>query len=502
MGMTRKNLRNLAVGLGFLAPNILGFLAFTVIPLVLSMVLAFTNWDLRLHNMFKTEPIQFVGFGNFQRLLSEPDFRRFLGNTLFIMIGIPFGIAGSLLFALLLNKDLRGGGKVIRLRLLVGALVVFTAILLTAVGMGATAITLLLISLAGLMLIGGVAGGSALYRTLFYLPNFTAGVAVYILWSKLYNPNTGPINSALKGPLQGLTVLVRNTPTFLYVVLVWILLAVTTWITVKTLLHFYRQWRDGELGTPSLMVPVGLVLLPLILGQFRLADVGGTHGGLAPIHLAGLAVALCLVVLVARGVKGRDFPCPGGEGFGGAAIIAMGVLTLQFILIGLSNVVYHLPAAAAEDFGITPPQWLASIHWAKPAIMIMGFWAAIGSNNMLLYLAGLSNVPPELFEAADIDGANRRQRFWNVTWPQLAPTTFFIVVMSTIGGLQGGFEMARTMTRGGPAGATTTLSYFVFTEGFETGRLGFASATAWTLFLMIFILTIFNWKFGNRYVND
>ena len=114
----------------------------------------------------------------------------------------------------------------------------------------------------------------------------------------------------------------------------------------------------------------------------------------------------------------------------------------------------------------------------------------------------MTNVPGELYEAADIDGATSLQRFWHITWPQLAATTFFIFVMSTIGGLQGGFEMARVMTSGGPAGATTTLSYYIYQEGFETGRLGFASAVAWALFALVFSVTLFNWKFGNRYAND
>jgi multiple sugar transport system permease protein len=94
------------------------------------------------------------------------------------------------------------------------------------------------------------------------------------------------------------------------------------------------------------------------------------------------------------------------------------------------------------------------------------------------------------------------QKFWNVIWPQLAPITFFIFIMSVIGGLQGGFEMARAMTAGGPAGSTTTISYFVYNEGFSTGRLGYASAIAWTLFAMVFAITIFNWKFGNKHVNE
>jgi multiple sugar transport system permease protein len=152
--------------------------------------------------------------------------------------------------------------------------------------------------------------------------------------------------------------------------------------------------------------------------------------------------------------------------------------------------------------GFDPPNWLGDYGWAKPALMIVALWGAIGSNNMILYLAGLSNIPPELYEAADMDGASALQRFWQITWPQLAPVTFFIGVMGVIEGLQGGFEMARAMTNGGPAGSTTTLSYFIFTEGFETGRLGYASAVAWILFLLVFVFSIINFRFGNRSAND
>src|SRR5262249_25827094 len=133
----------------------------------------------------------------------------------------------------------------------------------------------------------------------------------------------------------------------------------------------------------------------------------------------------------------------------------------------------HLPAEA--------PQWLASTknvlglqvehvgldrnQWglgARDAIVLMGIWVSVGSGNMLLYLAGLSNIPQALYEAGAIDGAGRWATFRHIIWPQLAPTTFFIVVMSVIGGLQGGFEQARIMTgNGGPAGTTTTLSYYI-----------------------------------------
>jgi multiple sugar transport system permease protein len=88
-----------------------------------------------------------------------------------------------------------------------------------------------------------------------------------------------------------------------------------------------------------------------------------------------------------------------------------------------------------------------------------------------------------------------------VTWPQLAPTTFFIIIISTIAGLQGGFEQARVMTEGGPAGSTKTLAYYVYERAFQELSLGYGSAIAWVLFVFVFILTMFNWRFGNRYVN-
>ena len=132
----------------------------------------------------------------------------------------------------------------------------------------------------------------------------------------------------------------------------------------------------------------------------------------------------------------------------------------------------------------------------------MGVVTSVGGGNMLLYLAGLSNIPPELYEAADIDGASGWQRFWSVTWPQLAPTTFFIVVMSCIGGLQGGFDVARVMTNGGPSGTTTTLSFFIYDKAFNEFRFGYASAIAWVLFMIVFAVTAVNWKFGNRQLND
>jgi multiple sugar transport system permease protein len=132
----------------------------------------------------------------------------------------------------------------------------------------------------------------------------------------------------------------------------------------------------------------------------------------------------------------------------------------------------------------------------------MGVWMGIGGGNMLLYLAGLSNIPQDLYDAAEVDGASRWQIFRSVTWPCLAPTTFFIVVMSFIGGLQGGFEQARVMTAGGPAGTTTTLAYYIYTRAFEQFQMGYASAVSWVLFAIIFTITLVNWRLGGKQVAE
>lgn len=148
-----------------------------------------------------------------------------------------------------------------------------------------------------------------------------------------------------------------------------------------------------------------------------------------------------------------------------------------------------------------PPAWLMDPAWAKPAIMIMGLWAGLGGYNCLLYLAGLQNIPVELYEAAEIDGASWWHKLWHITWPMLSPTTFFILVMSLIGGFQGGFMAAYMMTQGGPAGSTTTIMYYIYNNAFVWFYMGKAAAIAWILFLFIFALTILNWKIGQKVVH-
>ncbi len=148
----------------------------------------------------------------------------------------------------------------------------------------------------------------------------------------------------------------------------------------------------------------------------------------------------------------------------------------------------------------SPPYWLSDPAWAKPALILMGLWVGVGGYNCILYLAGLQNIPGELYEVAKLDGAGWWARLRYVTWPQLAPTTFFILVTSIISGFQGYFVGIHVMTGGGPAGSTTTLLYYIYQTAFAYHTMGYAAALAMVLFVIVFALTLLNWRRGKRSV--
>lgn len=149
----------------------------------------------------------------------------------------------------------------------------------------------------------------------------------------------------------------------------------------------------------------------------------------------------------------------------------------------------------------SPPGWLSDTRWAKPALMMMNLWGAIGGVNMILYLAALQGVPRELYEAAEMDGAGGWHKFKAVTVPFISPTTFFIFIMSVIGGFQGGFMQAYIMTGGGPAQATTTLEYYIYNNAYQWFKMGYAASIAWFLFLVVFVVTLVNWRYGGKLVH-
>lgn len=292
--MGRRHWRPHLTGYLFILPNLLGFLCFTSLPVLASFLLAFTDWNI-------ITPPEFVGLAQFSQLLHDTQFWWYLWNTAFMMLAIPVSMALSLGLALVMQQKLRG--------------IIF-------------------------------------FRTLFFMPSIVAGVAVYILWVRIYDPSLGLLNQLLNG------------------------------------------------------------------------------------------------------------------------------------------------------IGMAGPDWLGP-GLAKPSLMLMGLWASMGGFNMILYMAGLNNIDAELYHAADIDGASNWQKFRHITWPLLAPTTFFIFITSCIGGFQGGFEQAYIMTGGGPFtpyGETTTLGFYIFKNAYQFLNMGYASAVAWFLFVIVLGVTALNWRYGGRKV--
>ncbi len=174
-------------------------------------------------------------------------------------------------------------------------------------------------------------------------------------------------------------------------------------------------------------------------------------------------------------------------------ILWMWILNPQY---GLLNAAWK--ATLSNWFNIAPPTWLASEQYAKPALIIMGLWGAGGG--MILWLAGLQGVPQHLYEAAEIDGAGWWSRFWNVTFPMITPYMFFNLIMGTIGVLQS-FEAQYIMTGGGPADATLVPVLYLFNNAFGYFKMGYASALAWILFIIILLLTLIQLKLAPRWVH-
>ena len=137
--------------------------------------------------------------------------------------------------------------------------------------------------------------------------------------------------------------------------------------------------------------------------------------------------------------------------------------------------------------------WLADPDLALPAVMIMGIWSGVGGQ-MVVYLAGLQSIPGELYDAAKVDGANIFRQLIHITIPLLAPTTFFLLVISVIGTFQI-FTQIYIMTSGGPLNRTTTIGYYLYEKGFRHLDMGYATAISFALFAMIFVFTLLQMKY-------
>jgi multiple sugar transport system permease protein len=169
----------------------------------------------------------------------------------------------------------------------------------------------------------------------------------------------------------------------------------------------------------------------------------------------------------------------------------MPVVTATAIVSVIWRWLYQ-PSGLINDFlgllGIPSINWLADSRFALLAIAIMAVWKHVGFN-MLIFLAGLQSIPAELEEASRLDGAGRWARFRSVTLPLLRPVLVLAVILTTIGSFQV-FDATYVMTGGGPAYATTTLVYYIYQQAFDQYTMGYASAIAFVLFLIILAVSL------------
>jgi multiple sugar transport system permease protein len=146
--------------------------------------------------------------------------------------------------------------------------------------------------------------------------------------------------------------------------------------------------------------------------------------------------------------------------------------------------------------GIEPIDWMGNPHWAMPAIVILAVWKNFGYN-MIILLAALQNIPDDLYEAARIDGASGWQQFRHVTLPGIGPVLLLVSILTMTGYFQL-FAEPYVMTEGGPLQATYSVLYFMFEEGFKWWSLGRASAVAFLLFLLMFLVTVVQLRLGRE----
>ena len=210
----------------------------------------------------------------------------------------------------------------------------------------------------------------------------------------------------------------------------------------------------------------------------------------------GMFVALALAILLNTKVRGMAFYrtiffLPSIMPVVASAILWLWIFNGQFGVLNYTLSLLGVPPKAL-------PTWLDSPTWAMPALIIMGLWGV--GYSVVIYLAGLQDIPTSLYESAEIDGANWWQKTVHITLPMLSPVIYFNLIMGIIGTFQI-FAAPYIMTNGGPERATTFYTFYLFNLAFEDLRMGYACAMAWILFVIILSLTLLATKVTQRHVH-
>lgn len=205
----------------------------------------------------------------------------------------------------------------------------------------------------------------------------------------------------------------------------------------------------------------------------------------------GVTIPLFLACILDTKIKGAEF-------FKTAYFLPF--ITPMIVLAIVWSWIFDPNIGILNNLLKTNIEWLFDTKWAMPSIIIVSVWKLIGYN-MVIFLAGLTAINLSLYEAAKIDGANTYQVFTKITIPQISPTIFFVTIITTISSFQV-FDLIYLMTQGGPLNSTNVLVYWLYQSSFEYFNIGQASAIAYVLFTIVFVLTILQFKLKRKWVSE
>ncbi len=280
----------------------------------------------------------------------------------------------------------------------------------------------------------------------------------------------------------------------------WFYIFISPWLAGFLLLYFGPMIASLILSLTNYSVLLPTKFVGLYNFEQMLKDQLLTISIWNTVYYAGLSVPLGTVIALLLAVFLNREDIWGRSFFRSAYYIPsiMPIVAVSILWIWLLQPRYGLINSFLNLLSIRGPNWLGDPAWAKTGLVLMSL-TGIGTS-FVIFLAALQGVPRHLYEAAELDGANAVQKFFNVTVPMISPSIFFVVVIGFINSFQV-FTQAYIMTEGGPADSTLFYVLYLYRQAFNYFKMGYASAMAWFLFIVIVILTVIQFRLSSRWVH-
>ena len=277
-----------------------------------------------------------------------------------------------------------------------------------------------------------------------------------------------------------------------YIFLLPVILGFIVFTIFPVVMSFYYSLTDYDGVTPPKFIGIQNYIDLFTNGDFGEALWHTVYFTIGTVPL-GTILAILVAVLLNQKIRGLNlyktaFFIP----------VIVSYTSIAMVWQWLYNDDFGLINSGLNSIGLPSVPWLTSSAWAMPSVIIMSIWKSLGFNSVIL-LAGVQGVSPAIYEAADIDGANVVQKFFRITLPMLKPTVMFVMIISMINSFQA-FDQIYIMTKGGPAGATRTIGYYIYSNAFKRFDFGYAAALSTALFVIIMLLTLLQWYGQKRWV--